>query len=388
MATTYTSKVSVRCVKQHTCVTCASKYSYTLVRNLQGTGGTAAAAEAAAEKAAIKSVQSDVDFHPCPACGAVQPEMAAEVVNKRFWIAGIIGVIGVIASLILGLSRALHTIPAAYVGAASTLAAALIAVWANMYAPNRNVDGNRRKSELNINAGKLRLDERTPAKPDAMLQFPAAQKKGHRVAAVLLAAAVVTTLVPAALQLFGGWPTNTTTYPEVVGAGDTARIYFDEKITSINGKWVGQGVKIGVINADKLGVAMPRVSGTTNDSSWGDTISGKNVSNATNRMYVDVKFGEQPDLAGKELALNLEVKAEYPYELSGGFENRSSTFKHKTSLTLGPAGSGGRLHRSFWEGELMAGALLIVGLLVASKACKSLRAEGAPTTVFNADNAR
>jgi hypothetical protein len=387
MATTYTSKVSVRCVKQHTCVACASKYSYVLVRNLQGTGGTAAAAEANAEKAALKAVQGEVDFHPCPACGVVQPDMTAVVVNKRFWIAGLVGLAGVVISFICGFSRATQIMPAAYIGAAFTLVGTLIAAWANFYAPNRDLVSNRATSEGKCQAGKLKLDERAAAQPDAMLQTPASQKRGHRIGLALCAAAVVATLAPPALQTLGGWPTNKTSYPEVVGAGDEARFYFNEDIVSINGKWKGHEIAAYVTNADKLGTAQPRLTATTKSESWGTTISGKSVSNSTNKMYLDVKFPAEPDLAGKELALNMQVRTVYPHGVGNdAFQDESKVFKHATTVTMGPAGSGTKLYRAWWEGELMAASFLIVSLLVALKACASLRGDAVPTTVFQADD--
>lgn len=383
MATTYTSSVSIRCLKQHTCVCCESKFTYTLVRNLKGTGTTAAAAEANAAKMAMKSVETDVDFHPCPACGAVQPEMASVVVSRHFKIAAVVALVGISSSLIAGFARMMHTIPCAWIGVGATAVAVLEVLYAIMYAPNRDLDGNRMKSEMKVQAGTIRLDHRAPEKPGLALVTPNSQLNGHRFAALLCYAAVAATSAPPVLQMVNSWPTNTTCYPEVVGSGDSARFYFDKKITCVNAKWRGD-TTVAVANAKQLGVN-PRLSATTKDETWGDTISGKNVSNSTVPMYVDVAFAPEPDVGGKSLALNLGVRATFPFDFGNKrFDNRTAEFHHAAEVTLAPPGAGTTFYRSWWEGELMAAALVIVALLMAMRSSKTLAAEGNPTVVSNA----
>src|SRR5436190_10541170 len=91
MARTYTSTIEARAWKEHTCLNCGSVFSYLLVRKVTGNSGNATKAEELARKNAGIAMQTQVDEHPCPTCGLVQPDMIGQRRAKQhkviFWIA-------------------------------------------------------------------------------------------------------------------------------------------------------------------------------------------------------------------------------------------------------------------------------------------------------------
>src|SRR5262245_45220172 len=108
MAKTYKATVDVSVWKQHTCVSCASKYRYHLERKATGQGGTEDAAAQALATAVDGIIKNDVDVHPCPVCGCVQPDMVSSTRTPFYgWGAAIAG-LGTAVALIVGLAHGWH----------------------------------------------------------------------------------------------------------------------------------------------------------------------------------------------------------------------------------------------------------------------------------------
>src|SRR5262249_29992676 len=127
----------LRSWKRHTCCACGCVYRYLMERSSQGnllTGAT----ELTQHKLA-----TEVDVHPCPTCGFVQPDMAAQ--GPAFGHA-VIACVGFIAFLFLGITGSIPSAAwadtAALVGAgiaALCLAAHLLYTLRD---PNRDGDAN------------------------------------------------------------------------------------------------------------------------------------------------------------------------------------------------------------------------------------------------------
>jgi hypothetical protein len=370
--------MSISCLKQHTCVSCASKFSYVLARKVTGQAATEAGATANAEKAAVKAIENDADFHPCPVCGIVQPDMLADVRSGRFWFGAVAGVIGAAAALILGLTQVVTIATSAYVCAAAAGVVLLIYVWGCLYNPNRNPEANRMASEQQMSLGKLALNEKPDSFAGPVVDEHGGWTAGHMAALVLTFVAVGVAAAPPLLSGLNGWAVNESCHPPVVGPGDTTCFYFDSTIVSVNGMWNGS-VNATVSNAPQPG--LPALRATTKHSSWGNTISGKSVSNSTNKMWAQVHFPEDPQWSGKPLELDLAVSANFPFEYLGGFVEKRGTFSHHAAVTLSTPGAGTIYHRAWWMGQLGVLLLVIVSCAVLLGTCKSLRQRGHPTAV-------
>lgn len=380
MGKTYTATINVSCLKQHTCVGCASKYSYQLMRNVKGQGSTESAASANAEKAAYKAIEGDSDFHACPVCGIVQPEMVADVRSLYYWAGAIIGVIGVAVALILGLTQVVTIAVSAYVAAAAVAVVLLIFVSGCWYNPNRSPESNRMDSEKKVSLGTLSLDEKAETLVGPVVDEHGGLSAGHMAALAMTLVAVGVAAAPPVMSVIFGWTVNTTCYPAVVGPGDTSCFYFDSNIVSINGMWRGSA-RARAVNAAELGLTVPVADASTKDSSWGDTISGKSVSNSTNKMWANVHFPDDPQWTGKTVDLELSVQATFPYEAGAGFDNASKNFSHRADVTLSSPGAGTLYHQVWWMGQVGVLVLVVVSTVVLLGTCKSLRQLANPTAV-------
>jgi hypothetical protein len=68
-----------------------------------------------------------------------------------------------------------------------------------------------------------------------------------------------------------------------------------------------------VTNGPELGLENLKLQGETKKSEWGDTISGKSVSNSSRTMWATVNLPADAELAGKTLKLTIIVEAIYPH---------------------------------------------------------------------------
>src|SRR5271155_4519853 len=78
--------------KQHTCCVCGCVFRYQMERSAQGT------LLESSEEAVKRKLAKEVDVHPCPTCGLIQPDMVAQ--GRTLW-HGIITCVCIIAFLLL-----------------------------------------------------------------------------------------------------------------------------------------------------------------------------------------------------------------------------------------------------------------------------------------------
>lgn len=377
MATTYTATLELECRKQHTCVACVSQYSYVMKRKITGTGGTEEASRQAAHGNLVKAVEEAVDVHGCPCCGCVQPEMIAVQRKPKHSVAMWIGVIGIGLALILG---AMHIVT---IGTSSVIALVGVAMAFGINAatalanPNASPDSQRQTSESEVASGVLQIDSKTGFQGD--IPSNCGELEGsQKVGLILNAVAALLVLAPPVLALVSGWRTNDS-YPAVVGPGESTTIYFSESIVAVKGMWHGQ-VIAKVTNPDDAN-GLAQVEAVTNNSTWGESIGGKDVSNSTKAMWVKVTLPNDANLVGKTLNLELSVLASFPFREGAGFFNEQRPFQQSASVTVSGSQSGSIYQTTWWAGELLAAVLVLIALACFSANCKALRKRAGTTAV-------
>lgn len=381
MGTTYNAKLDVSCIKQHTCLGCSAEYHYRLERNVTGSGGTEAAAAANAEAAAVKALENDVDQHPCPHCGMMQPDMIAEVRKGRFvagmWIAPIF----ILVAFFLALPHVLTISTSAMIASAGVALAGLIMVSGVFVNPNKDMASGQMASSEKVQSGEVGMTKE--GSTSTSVDDFSAPEGGHWTGVILIGAALLAALAPLVLPVISGWSVNDT-YPAVVGPGDETTIYFDQKITSLKSYWRGS-VGVTVTNPDEVG-GQHAFSAKTKSSSWGNTISGKSVSNETKAMYAEVTVPSSDELAGKAVDLQLNANVSYPIAMGNMFDDRSGTFSHTQTLKLSSAGSGTTYWQSWIFGQLAALLLVLVGGFFLIATANKLVATANPPNLLVADD--
>jgi hypothetical protein len=124
------------------------------------------------------------------------------------------------------------------------------------------------------------------------------------------------------------------------------------------------------------------LSARTKNSNWGQTISGKSVSNNSNHMFAYVRIPEQPDLTRKTLTLDIATNVTFPFKEGRSFADQSSSFAEQTTLRLASPGAGALYSQLFWGGHLIALAVLSIAWWLNSSACRQLKSSALPTLIF------
>jgi hypothetical protein len=382
MATTYTSTIEVRCIKEHTCICCGAVYSYEMYRKIKGSASSAAKAAINAKALAAKAMAKDVDQEPCPTCGLYQPDMVGQqraVRHKRvFWLA----MIAFAVIVILRIAYAVQTDTAVWlaVGACAIAVVAHLAI--DLANPNRSPESNLQTAAGRVTSGRLRY---TPGKvdPGAQLALWPGRSMAHRLALVVLAASLVLVAEPEALRATRSWPLNAECYPPVVGPGDQTRIYMDGKITSVKGYWRGRPdvtVKEPGPTAHKL-----PVEARTNQNDWGSTISVKSSEkNNSSTPWVAVSLPADSSLAGKAVDCNINLQVTYPeMEGSTNYATQSSKMTRSLTLQLAPVvGAGGSYDGWWWSGTVLGMGLILFCGLCLLRAARGLQRRANPTRVL------
>jgi hypothetical protein len=373
MGKTYKASITVACLKEHTCVGCGGKFAYEFTRKVQGEAASEEQALLKAQEAANKAAENEVDLHACPNCGMVQPEMIAHERSARYWLGVAVAFVGVLVALILGLTDVITIATSAYI---ATGVMGLVFLWslmATFYNPNKDLEANRMASQAKVTE---KSGERwdNPEGPIGGLAF------AHWLGLMFLLAAVLIAILPVALAGISGWTQNATTTPAVCGPGDSPCIYFDEKISAVNSKWKGQVIAV-VTNGGELGMENPILQGETKKSDWGDTISGKSVSNSSRTMWATVNLPADAELAGKTLKLTIIVDAIYPFMVGNGFNEEEKIFKHDTELTLSSPNAGKTYKSTWWIGQILVIVLSIAGAAVLVGTCTALKNQANPTSI-------
>lgn len=384
MATTYTSKIDLRCWKEHTCIGCNAAYAYELIRQIKGTGSTAAAAEASAKVAVHRAVERDTDLEPCPTCGLYQPDMIGQRKASKnlavFWLALIAFAIILIVCGANGLQADLVTWVAVIAGGAAGICLLRI----DLGNPNVSLNENIVHAQKRVAAAKLRSAK--AGQPHALREDPVrtGQPLVHNALLLIVLLAVAALAAPEGIRMARGWPTNAGCYPPVVGPGDSTRIYFSEKISSVKGFWRGKAVAqlLDLQNPSRPGIML---QATANQKDWGSSISVKrSEKDVSSTPWVSIEVPANEELAGKTRTCDIQLDLAYPYMGSGSymFTTKRQTLEHRQTLKLGPTGSGAAYSMLWWNataGGMLA--ILICALLLYYQA-QALRRQAKPTRSY------
>jgi len=381
MGVTYTSTITVRCVKEHTCAACGAVFAYPFTRVVKGQGTTQAGASAKAEALSAKVAQRDVDAHPCPACGLYQPDMIGLRRARGHWWVFWLALIALGFAMIIRAAHGVQSNVATLVFTAIAAAAALAHAAIALRNPNANADANRQLAASQLATGALFHQPppgRPPARPAGMAMattMPAGSPL-RWVGLLLLAAAVAAAYAPELLRGSGAWPLNAEAYPPVVGPGDTTRVYMPEKIQSVKSYWRGQPIV--TMRSGAAGVTP--LAAETNSNTWSGTIRAKSSEkNGTSTPWVRLTLPDDAALAGKTVECDILLKVEYPAASGSTYQTATKSFHRTVSLTLAPPRAGGRYNATWWQATSAATGLTLLAGIVLVAAARALQRQANPT---------
>ena len=388
MATTYTSKLKISCRKRHQCAGCGGIYSYQFDRNITGSASTQTGSIANAEKNAARAMADGVDQHACPHCGLFQPEMIAQSRRPGYLWGLWIALIGVPVAAILGGTHVVTTTTSSLFALVCLGVSCGLFLWTSLVNPNHDLDGNLEASLEKSKDGRIEMGKRgqPPLTNDNEDANPADEfgslTSGLQFGLALSALSVVASVAPTVISLANGWPKNSHCYPEVVGPGDETTIYFDQKVTCVNGMWHGfvTATAVDPLNQDKF---LP-LNARTKNSNWGQKISGKHINNETKRMWATVTFPAREDLSGTDLALTITVAAEFPVKNGAGFVNTQDKFLQATRVNLAPPYAGTTYFALWWQGLLASGCGTAFAWLIFRKQCDRMQSQKSRVEVLPA----
>ena len=383
MGKTYTSTIDLRCWKEHTCGCCGAMYSYELVRKIKGTGGTAEKASINARKAVEVALQRDVDMEACPTCGLLGPDMVgqrrAKKLKTAFWLA----LVAFAVIVILRLAYLVQSDVAIW-AAVAVCAMAAIAVWRiDLKDPNRDPEANRELAVGRVASG-LVMHKPGKVVPGSQQLMRTTVSLVHRLAIVLIGAAVLMAASPELVRTSRHWPLNHESYPPVVGPGDQARVYMNEKIHSIKGYWRGRPqVVLHESGPDGRSLA---VEATTNQKEWSSTIHAKSSEkDSSTTPWVRVSLPQDSSLAGKTVTCDIGLNVTYPaYTGSKSFQTTSSNMARSVTLALAPTIGAGRSYDGWWwEGTVGGMGLILVCTVMLVRSARGLQKSAKPTRLLN-----
>jgi hypothetical protein len=385
MATRYTATLKVSCEKEHTCVGCGAKFSYTLGRTIKGEGGSPEKATAAAQKKAVKAVADDVDLQPCPTCGIYQPDMLGSRRAVRhlvlFWGAAVM----LFVLLVLHWADLVRDDRVAWLAAGVIGIVAVIHWQIDSHDPNRNREANRRLVADRVDAGVLRLVE--PGRP-VMPEEPAWQPQrslGYPLTLGLMIVAAVLALLPELARRSAGWPLNDGWYPPVAGPGDETYLYLPESVHSIQGMWQGTAT----VTAEDADLHLPaaaefNIRASTKSSDWGQSIHVKSSEkDSRSRLWVRLHLPPDAQHAGHTIDCRIQLSVRYPQVRGDSrFEDQHSTFSHTARLMLAAPEAGNQYEGLWWGGVLGGGGLLLAMSLVRFRLARALQRQSLPTRIL------
>jgi hypothetical protein len=211
---------------------------------------------------------------------------------------------------------------------------------------------------------------------------------GHYVGYLLLLAAMGAFFAPAVVILAIGGKPNPNWYPQVLGPGDEAYLYFSKRVECVGGHWRGT-VDVQVLNAKELGIdgAMPQLRGRTREDQWGQTItiSRRGSKTSSPALWAYVMIPDDSRLVGKTLDLQINMRVNYPRLIgSDSYDDRHvEMVSERYQIVLSSARSGTTVRMVWWLG--MVGGLLCftVGGIILPMASSAFSKQAHETRIFD-----
>ena len=370
MANSQSVKIDVERWREHSCIACECKLRYRLRRRAHGTGHTREQAVARANHDADGHLKNTIRTYPCPNCGTIQPEMAAVHQIRLAASAAIIGLVGLVISLIAALTRSI-TIPVSVATTSGCLLFVLSSYWmASRMNFNRKLERNKGRAQHYINQGVLCSDQ----DPDTIVDLGPPPKRTtltiHRVALRVLLACLAVALLPEGLRVLCQWPDNRDWFPNVAGPGDQVTKYLDDKLVSLNRMWIGENMNAVIRNSKALRLDDEQLAGRTKNSSWGRDIKGRFLRNRTTNLWVTYHLPPNNTLAGKTLEIDVTALVRFPVEVQpasvqrgydGAFAERTKSFRELAQIRLADDPRAGAVYMRSW---LIGESLIILCVAV------------------------
>lgn len=284
------------------------------------------------------------DYHPCPTCGAMQPQMLAQ---RRMFYQLIWTLPGCAAAFWIALLAGQHSVPVT-TGLLLTAAVVLVNFAGHFAILALTIYGDRHQNiadaERCISQGWLYLIQ--PGRTSGFTieessggDLPPAKK--YLPLGVLLLLLAVAAL-PEAVRSATQWPYNRGFYPPVVSSGNQVALYPGETVTSVKGLWNGT-VQGEIVNAEELGLKTAEVEAKTKTSTWHDEIrvGYAELYDQESRLWIKVAVPDEPRLAHQKVQLLLDATIRYPARTDPMFyDDLERRLQFREELKVAPSGAG------------------------------------------------
>jgi len=352
--------------KQHGCGHCGALYSYHFGRELSATGKQLDAARSALEDRARQAL-TQIESHPCPCCGTIQPEMIASQLVPEHLLGLVVGSIGSLLPLLLHYGHYLHGATAAVLSAIAVGLAGWLHFSGLYIDANKDLDDNLERATNGLEKGRLAIiEEGDPDNPAGSLPGPV----NTSWTIGLLGGCIALLVLPVPLRLAKGWPTNSNLYPGVLGPGDVSTCYLETRFHALSGYWRGECTAELLDGKQPTGRVIPS---ETRTEGWPDSFSARKGGDGYEEItpWVRLRLPSDSPLADSELRVRLTLTVTQPSMTQEHmFDEVKKTHVETVVLKTGSAGAGRFFSRLIWIG-LIAGSLsqLLVGiwLLLAAK---------------------
>jgi hypothetical protein len=366
--------------KQHTCDACGCAFRFQAQAVVCGVGMGQESAMADLHRKLPRHLEqlrknpdSVVAKHPCPNCGRYPPELNHQAAICH-------GVVLLASFIVLLIAFGLGGDPGPKRGASlfslawfGVVAFALIAaghVAAVLTNPNRDPRLNQKRAQRKVAAGALQVV--TPGRL-VVPQGPANLSVGQLTALLLVLLAPLPFFSALAYRACGpGVQDNPSPIrPDLIGPGDEFLCLLPGLDVQGVGRWRGRPTAR-VLNAKEVGIQTIPAQG--NEEVWGADLEvyvprGSRLENSTLTPLVTFRMPDDPNLGGKLLQLQVEMKMTYAFLTGPGqFADRTAHVRSRFEVRVAPPGYTEGVRQAYLVG-LIGGGLSLLGGIGLTLAC-------------------
>lgn len=348
----FTAQIQVPLEKQHTCVNCGCVFAYTVTRSIVAHGMSPAQA-AANLPGCVKQQMNiwklnpsgSVEKHPCPECGAIQPEM----VHWRMIAHAVAAGVAFFSLLLLGAasgewketgSPSLRALAVTGLVLLGVLAAAHVVTL--LWGSDRDRQANKEQARREMSFGKLAVVQ--PGRPEGERHQPRALTAGNLVPLALVVLAPLA--CAAGIVAHAGSPgpaVNPDLRPAVVSPGTVCNCFVPDLKLEGLGPWQGQPA-VRVLNAKAVGAPEKLDAQGSNEPLGTEvkvyTMRGERPNNHRLRPTIRLTIPADASLAGEDLDLQVSMNMTYAF-LNGPerFTTRTANVTSKFTVHVASAES-------------------------------------------------
>jgi hypothetical protein len=380
--TCYKVTVGVRCWKQHTCLCCDCVYRYKMERKGEATAGLAEYAQSMAEQKALLAVKKEVDVHPCPTCGLVQPEMGASQKMLSHGIVALATFLLVPFIIIPAAANGITLHLAGMIAASVAGIAWLVHLLTALDNPNGNRAENRKKAKSEVDTGQVEVVQ--PGTADKNKPVPGNLRATHALTLLGILLSVPAFLAPVYVKETENLPTDPDLPPFVIAPGDEVRVTFpaQHNIQCVSGLWHGNA-RARILNASEA-AGLTILPAATQTDSWGEGIFVKSSEkNLTRSLHATVKIPKEAKLGGKTLRVEVGLDVTYPsVALNNTFTNRKAAASHIVTIQLANLAACQTYRDAFAAGTTLGLLGCVGGGLGLFGLAFQLRSRARPTEIY------